>query len=678
MTSQHRMFPAFTVIAIAAGAVALSTGSQGWEQAGRHPAIVISLGFLLLVTELQPVTVLHRRENVAVATSTAFTFALLLFAGIGPALVAQLAASLVADLLHRKSVLKIVFNMAQYAISIALAGEVLLLMGGSSPLSDGRVQLNEVAQVAATAFSLFLANNLLVWGVVSLATTSSFRQRVNDELAFQLATGVVLMGLAPVVVLVALGSLAMLPALLIPVGAVYLTARSSVSHAHNALHDGLTGLANRTGFQAEVTATLDEPGRMRRPLAVLLVDLDRFKEINDTLGHHTGDVLLRQIGPRLATAGADITLVARMGGDEFAVLLADVEGADHALAVAQKLVRALEEPFVLDDGLLLEVEASIGVAVTPEHGGDVDLLLQHADVAMYLAKVARTGAELYSPERDKNSRRRLTLLGQLRTAIANEELTLFYQPKLDLSTQQFSGVEALVRWVHPEHGLLPPSDFLPLAERSGLIKPLTHFVLRQAIAQAKQWHRDGLPLRVAVNLSARTFLDHDLPRTISVLLAEAGMDPIWLELEITETELMTDPDRGARVLARLHDMGIRLTIDDFGTGHSSLAYLLGLPVDEIKIDRCFVAAMAGDADSADDIIVRSTIDLARNLGLEVTAEGVETVEQLDRLTILGARYLQGFYLSRPLPADEITPLLAATSALNRTPARTLDPRVTPC
>ena len=371
-------------------------------------------------------------------------------------------------------------------------------------------------------------------------------------------------------------------------------------------------------------------------------------------------------------------MVARMGGDEFAVLVAEVGGPDLALEVAQKLVRALEEPFVLDDGLLLEVEASIGVAVTPEHGGNVDLLLQHADVAMYLAKAAKSGAELYSPERDENSRRRLTLLGQLRTAIAAQELALFYQPKLDLSTQEFSGVEALVRWVHPDLGVLPPSEFLPLAERSGLIKPLTEFVLKQAITQAKQWHRDGLALRVAVNLSARTFLDHDLPHMVSVLLSEVEMDPTWLELEITETELMTDPDRSARVLNRLHEMGIRLTIDDFGTGHSSLAYLLSLPVDEIKIDRCFVAAMADNTDSTDDIIIRSTIDLARNLGLEVTAEGVETVEQLDRLTVLGARYLQGYYLSRPLPADEITPLLAATSALNRTAASTVAQRATPC
>jgi EAL domain-containing protein (putative c-di-GMP-specific phosphodiesterase class I) len=271
---------------------------------------------------------------------------------------------------------------------------------------------------------------------------------------------------------------------------------------------------------------------------------------------------------------------------------------------------------------------------------------------------------LYSPERDDNTRRRLKLTGQLRAAILNQELTLFYQPKLNVATQEFSGVEALVRWFHPELGMLPPDEFIPLAERSGLIRPLSRFVLRTAIAQARQWHEDGIAVRVAVNLSARTFLDSDLPPMVADLLAEASMDPFWLELEITETELMVDPARGAKVLDRLHAMGIHLTIDDFGTGHSSLAYLSTLPVDEIKIDRHFVAAIGGDDITANEIIVRSTIDLARNLGLEVTAEGVETRTQLDRLTALGCHFLQGYYLSRPVPAEELLLLLATTSALN--------------
>jgi diguanylate cyclase (GGDEF)-like protein len=673
MRGHQKALTSFIACSVVVGLAALATGDHGWHQIGRHPLVAPLLASLLLVTELMPVTLLHNRSEVEVATSTTFVLALLLFAGIGPALVAQLMASLVADLVQRKSAVKIIFNLAQFAIAIAASGTVLTQLGGPTTLSDGLMGRSEILPVIAASAAFLAIHNFMVWTVVALATGSSLWRMMRGEWTFSTASGLVLVGLAPVVDLVAVKALPMLPLLLIPVGAVYVTARSSVAQAHQALHDGLTGLANRTRFRADVSATLEEQGRMHRPLAVLLVDLDRFKEINDTLGHHTGDVLLCEVGPRLAASSDAVTLVARMGGDEFAVLLADIDGPEQAVEVARKLTQALEEPFVLDDGLMLEVEASIGVVVTPEHGGDVDVLLQRADVAMYLAKASRSGVELYAPERDDNTRRRLTLIGQLRTAIAGNELTLFYQPKLNLASHEFSGVEALIRWFHPQLGTLAPDEFIPLAERSGLIKPLTHFVLQTAIRQAKQWHNDGLPLRVAVNLSARTFLDSDLPSMVGGLLAAADMDPEWLELEITETELMGDPERGAKVLQRLHAMGIRLTIDDFGTGHSSLAYIRSLPVDEIKIDRCFVAAMTGDGCSADDIIVRSTIELACNLGLEVTAEGVETVAQLELLTALGCNFLQGYYLSRPVPPDELFTLLAATSVLARKRSRLESP-----
>ena len=669
MDSHNKAVSRFVGCSIAVGTIALVTAGDGWRQVRIHPLVAVVLGLLLLATELMPVTLLHRRSEAEVATSTTFMLALLLFAGIGPAVVAQLLASLVSDVRQRKAPIKIAFNLAQFSIAIVASGTVLNQLRGGPVLGDGLLRPSEIAPVIAAAVTFLVVNSCMVWVVVSLATGTNLWRRMVDLWFFEAASSLVLVGLAPVVDLVAIQALPMLPLLLIPVGAVYVTARSSVALAHQALHDGLTGLANRTRFREDVQAMLEEPGRMRRPLAVLLIDLDRFKEVNDTLGHHTGDVLLCEVGPRLASASKAVTLVARLGGDEFAVLLGDVEGAAQAIEVGRELTRALEEPFVLPDGLMLEVEASIGVVVTPEHGGDVDVLMQRADVAMYQAKASRSGVELYAPERDDNTRRRLTLIGGLRTAIANNELTLFYQPKLNLATREFSGVEALVRWFHPEMGMLTPDEFVPLAERSGLIKPLSRFVLENAIGQAKRWHADGFPLRVAVNLSARTFLDADLPATITKLLADAGMDPSWLELEITETELMGDPARGAKVLAVLHGMGVRLTIDDFGTGHSSLAYLRSLPVDEIKIDRSFIAAMAGDEISADDIIVRSTIELARNLGLESTAEGVETLDQLERLTALGCNFLQGYYLSRPVPADELFTLLAATFALTSGPTR---------
>jgi diguanylate cyclase (GGDEF)-like protein len=647
---------------MAAGAAACGWAGVGWRQAELFPWVVAVLGLLLVVTELLPVVFLHRRAEISLVTSTTFTLALLLFAGIGPALVAQLVATLVHDTLHRKTATKLLFNMAQYAVSVVAAGLVLGL-GGSPVLVAGLIPAGHLGAVVAAGLVFLVLNNGLVWVVVSLKSGGSVARQVGDEWVFSLVGGVVLMGLAPVVDLVAVKALVMLPLLLIPVGAIYVTARASVAQAAQALRDGLTGLANRTRFRAEVADALDEPGRMRRPLAVLLIDLDRFKEINDTLGHHTGDVLLRLVGPRLVAASEQVSLVARLGGDEFGVLLSDIGGPDEAVGVARQLTAALEEPFVVDDGLALDVEASVGVVVTPEHGGDVDVLLQRADVAMYLAKTSKSGVAVYAPERDGNTRRRLTLIGQLRTAIADDQLMLYYQPKLNVATQEFSGVEALIRWSHPELGMLPPDEFIPLAERSGLIKPLTRFVLATAITQATTWHHRGLPLRVAVNLSARTFLDYELPSTIGGLLDHAGMDPAWLELEITETELMADPERGAKVLAHLHDMGIRLTIDDFGTGHSSLSYLRSLPIDELKIDRSFINAMTPEADTADDIILRSTIDLARNLNLDITAEGVETPQQLRQLTTLGCHYLQGYYLARPLPPDDLFALLAGTDAL---------------
>jgi diguanylate cyclase (GGDEF)-like protein len=653
-----RAFVPFCSAVVVAGIASLGAVDEGWHHVRSSPWTAGVLAALLLVTELMPVVLLRRRDKVAVATSTTFTLALLLFAGIGPALVAQLVASLVADILHRKGSLKVAFNLAQFAIAVVASGWVLSAFGRHPILTDGLLRPDDIGVAAAAACTFLLVNNLLVWTVVSLATSSSLRRRIKDEWLFATATSLLLIGLAPVIAFVAVKAIAMLPLLLIPVGGIYITGRSSVAQAYQAVHDGLTGLTNRTGFQAEVRETLAEAAPTGRPLALFIIDLDHFKEINDTLGHHAGDQLLCEVGPRLAASSPEVSLVARLGGDEFAVLLDHISGPAQAIEVAGALTLGLEKPFVLPDGLLVELEASIGVVVTPEHGEDVDILLQRADVAMYLAKASRTGIELYAPERDDNTRRRLTLVGQLRTAIANNELTLFYQPKLDLATGDFFAVEALIRWPHPELGNVTPDEFIPLAERSGLIKPLTRFVLETAINQAQLWRRAGLPLRMAVNLSARSLLDDELPATVAFLLAEAGMDPATLELEITETQLMADPIGGAKVLGRLHAMGVRLTIDDFGTGYSSLSYLSSLPVDEIKIDRCFVSTLAPDGGSNDDIIVRSTIDLARNLGLEVTAEGVETSEQMQRLSVLGCHFLQGFYLSRPVPAPELYTFLA--------------------
>jgi diguanylate cyclase (GGDEF)-like protein len=382
----------------------------------------------------------------------------------------------------------------------------------------------------------------------------------------------------------------------------------------------------------------------------MILDLDRFKEVNDTLGHHNGDLLLKQIGSRLTAALRESDSIARLGGDEFGVLLPQIADGDEALAVAEKIRQALREPVALN-GISLDLAATIGIAVYPEHGDDVVTLLQRADVAMYLAKEDHTGCELYLPERDEYSPARLALVAELRRAIDQEELVLHYQPKAELKGGRVVGVEALVRWQHPERGLLRPDEFVPLAERTGLIKELTLRVLEAALHQLRAWQENGLQLSVSVNLSARDLLDLELPETVERLLRKYDLPPNRLELEITESVILADPMRARLVLNRLSAMGVELAIDDFGSGYSSLAYLKRLPVRQIKIDRSFVMNM--EQDENDAVIVRSTIDLGRNLGLRVVAEGVESEATWSDLARLECDLAQGYYLSRPIPAQAL-------------------------
>ena len=425
---------------------------------------------------------------------------------------------------------------------------------------------------------------------------------------------------------------------------------------HQALHDALTDLPNRTLFHDRVGQALAIARREHIPAAVMIMDLDRFKEVNDTLGHASGDELLEQAGVRLRAALRESDTVARLGGDEFAVLLPKVVDSAAAASVARKLRKALEEPFTIH-GLALQIEASVGIALYPEHGDDVHSLLQRADVAMYVAKEQPGGCEIYAKERDDYSPNRLTLLTELRRAIDQGELVLHYQPKADLRTSEVHGVEALVRWSHPVRGLVPPDEFIPLAQKTGVIVPLTFFVLNEAVRQCRTWQLEGLDLCVGVNLSARNLLDVHLPDTVGELLTRWEVPPSLLELEITESTILADPIRAMHVLSRLSGMGVRLAIDDFGTGYSSLAYLKRLPVDELKIDKSFVQGMEDDENDA--VIVRSTIDLGRNLGLRVVAEGVESAEAWRQLVGLGCDVAQGYYLSRPVPASELAAWLRA-------------------
>ncbi|HET7487597.1 MAG TPA: EAL domain-containing protein [Acidimicrobiales bacterium] len=421
---------------------------------------------------------------------------------------------------------------------------------------------------------------------------------------------------------------------------------------HQALHDSLTGLPNRTLFHQRVQrAVASEEGRV----AVMLIDLNRFKEVNDTLGHHNGDLLLQDFSRRVRHCVRPTDTVARLGGDEFAIVIPRVAGNDGAERVAARVLRALEQPFFLHD-LALDVDAAIGIALHPDHGTDAATLLQRADVAMYSAKATGRGYEVYDAGSDRYSPRRLALVGELRSAAAGGQMRLHYQPKLDVRSGRVTGVEALLRWEHPIHGMVPPDEFIPIAEQTGSIRALTTFVLEEALAQITDWRGQGLDLDVAVNLSVRSLLDTELPDEIGRHLEDAGVHPSRLILELTESSVMTDPARTGDVLDRLHALGVRLSIDDYGTGYSSLSYLRRLPVHEMKIDKSFVRTLG--AERHDDVIVRSTVDLGHNLGLQVVAEGVEDEASWARLAALGCDSAQGYWLSRPVPADAVAAQVA--------------------
>ena len=425
---------------------------------------------------------------------------------------------------------------------------------------------------------------------------------------------------------------------------------------HHALHDSLTNLPNRLMLREELDRMIG--GRSRAPLSLLLLDIDNFKEINDSFGHQVGDVLLRQIGPRLRERLEVGNMIARLGGDEFAILLPGADVA-HASRVAHSLLRALEPPFLSEEHAL-EVTASIGIAASPDHGTAAETLLQRADVAMYAAKRSGGSYAVYRAEDDPYDARRLVLRAELRGALERREIILFYQPQVAVATGMVTGLEALARWQHPERGWVPPAEFIPVAERMGLIKPLTAHLTALALTQIGAWEKAGIAIPVAVNVSMRNLLDPRFPQMLEDTITSSGVDAARIKLEITESAVMAEPGRVLETMHRLRSVGVRFSIDDFGTGYSSLSYLQRLPVEEIKIDRSFIAQLAKDEGSA--AIVRATIELAGSLGLEVVAEGVEDEATLQILMQLGCSTAQGYHISRPLPVEEIAGWIRGRSA----------------
>jgi diguanylate cyclase (GGDEF)-like protein len=429
-----------------------------------------------------------------------------------------------------------------------------------------------------------------------------------------------------------------------------LVGRASRQLREQATRDPLTGLPNRTNLYQRMRRAARAARNGGELVGLLLIDLDRFKEVNDTLGHDQGDTLLREVSARLSETLRRGDTLARLGGDEFAVLLRDLPDRGAAAELALRLLDALERPFQVG-GVSVQLGASVGVALAPDHGTDVSTLVRRADVAMYDAKREHGRVRVYDAERDPNSPERLQRMSELRTAVAEGQLVLHYQPKIDVAAGEVTGVEALVRWQHPQLGLLPPIEFLPLAERTGMMGDLTRWVVDAALSQSRAWHEQGFEVPIAINLAAANILDAALPDAVAERLAHHGVPGERLTCELSEHTVMADPRRATEVLERLRALGVRLSLDDFGTGQSSLAYLKRLPLDEVKIDRAFVSGMVGD--TSDALIVRSTIDLARDLGLEVVAEGVEGEDVLERLRALRCHEAQGFHLSRPLPPDAL-------------------------
>ena len=639
-TGRYPLFAAATIAAAAAALLLVLPGTPS-VPAG-EPAFWV-LAVAVAVGELRPIRLPRGDDLEDIVLSTPFAFALVLVAGPAAGLLAYVVFSVVHDLVNRTSALKTAFNAAQYALSLLAGYGVLVLLGGGTAAAP-------LAAVLLACVAVFAVNQVLVGVGTALVSGGRVRDLVLGDLPFQAWTSGFVLSLAPLAAVTADHSVVLVALFLPPLLAIQIGGRQAVLNAHLALHDALTGLPNRAMLALRLRDAIAHQARHEQPVATAILDLNGFKAVNDTLGHDEGDRLLDQVARRLDQALPAGATLARLGGDEFGLVL---PGADAFLAreLVGLLLTELERPFELD-GIAVHADAAAGIAAYPQHGDAPHDLLKRADVALYCAKARRTAAEIYRPEDDDHSIDRLALAAQLARGIARGELVVHFQPKYALTAGRRHGVEALVRWEHPQLGLIGPSGFVPLAEQSSLLRPLTLFVLEASLRQCRAWRDDGLDLRVAVNVSARTLLDRELPRDVEALLEQTGVPADALQIEITESRVVAEDLRVEHVLRELQALGVGLAIDDFGTGFSSLSSLQRLPVEEIKIDRSFVMNMGTSPDDA--AIVRSTIELGRTLALEVTAEGVETPEAYEALVELGCDYAQGYHVGRPSPADACT------------------------
>jgi diguanylate cyclase (GGDEF)-like protein len=621
----------------------------------RHLIPVVVAAVLLVAGELRPIPVARGADaGDELSISSTIAVAMLLLMAPGVACATQAVALAVDEARSRRAWDRLLFNISQYSLSLLAARAVFnVLDGGQIFGQPGAFVPSDLPPALIASMVFFVLNNGLTGLAVAFAIREPAPRLVIADLRSHLPTAGVLLALAPVVAQALAWSVAAVPLLLAPLIAVHRSARLASEREHEALHDALTGLPNRALFLARLRQACHEVDR--RPLAVMLLDLDHFKEVNDTLGHPVGDRLLVEVAARLRQAIREGDLVARLGGDEFAVLAFRVDSDETALDTASRVRAAFDDSFPVS-GANLSTQCSLGVVLAPRDGRDEDLLLKRADVALYDAKNNRGAIAMYDHARDEHSVERLGLVTELRAGMSDGDVFPLYQPLCSARTGRIVGVEALARWRHPQAGVLSPASFLDLAEGAGLLDEMTDILLARALGQLVRWHAAGHELTLSVNISPRTLRDPQFPDRVRRALEESGVSPHWLTLEITEHVLVTDAAMSIRAMAELRALGCRIAIDDFGTGYSSLAYLKSLPVDELKIDRTFVAMLG--TDPQDEIIVRATIDLGHQFGLSVTAEGVEDETSWQMLTSMGADVVQGFHFSPALTSEALVAWIA--------------------
>jgi diguanylate cyclase (GGDEF)-like protein len=638
------------VVALAVGIQATLLASVTTLRPANTSAFVFFVG-LALAAELRPISWLGPNKG-EIAASWTFLLGLFFTAPTATAALASALITLMARTINRQPPVRVLFNTFQSTLSLVVGYQTVGWITGHSSTTEQTAAPSAVwvigtFMVGVVAFGI---NILLTAGAIALDNRVSVISLMRDSVGTTMVMDLMLIGLTPVFVAVALRSLLLGAILAATVWAIHKTSTVALGHRHEATHDLLTQLPNRRSLFETAAGALCGARRRGEGLAIVQINIDGFKGINERLGRAVGDQVLSSVAQRLRKDRRGSDIVARLEGDEFIVVLNSPCSPEDAMKIATAIESELRRPLLLNN-VPLTIGTSISLACFPSHGDDVDALLSAADSAMYRAKKVPNGPEMYTDEHSRSGPSRMFLASEILQAINNEEFFVVFQPKLDLHTNVIIGVEALVRWSHPQRGTLFPDSFIATAEQTDLMQPLTEYVLHKALQQCALWHSEGLYLSVAVNVSARNLHDRSFVDAVRRLLSLHDLDAMWLELELTENTVMADPDRTALVLEELHQLGVQIALDDFGTGFSSIANLRTLPVDRVKIDKTFVFGMLHSR--KDENIVRSIIDLAHNLGLGTVAEGVETKEVLDRLAEMKCETVQGYYIGKPISALEI-------------------------